>query len=416
MRHYEKKKSKEEEQAFLDELERLKRQEKEANEEAEALRKEFAQETENLGLSFSDPTNPEQDDSKIPPLEDIYPNSSDGIFTTSSYDDKGAVADFTNLENFQTEANVIFKFWKPMLLLLCSKKISEALEDESWVDAMQDELLQFKIQKIQARLSAQGHMHEEGIGYDEVFQMDVKVPSFMAKMMRRLYVSQPQEVVNFLANGTHFLAMQTKSRLIVATSTTRQNMLLLQAVVVLSYDKLVSLFNLRTLLVCTDSANFSIAGQSYVSANKEVEEKKYRQAKGNTTLKARDPKIKKQAKTCTQTSQSMDAIVSLERRLQRKEISKITMGLHKEYVSKLGGSLAKRPIVSTDGSKVSIDKQIEGTDEQIKGTDEQSKGTNDHTEEGSVAQTTQKPTSTIFGDDETIAKVLLNMSQAKACF
>ncbi|GJR41599.1 putative ribonuclease H-like domain-containing protein [Tanacetum coccineum] len=38
----------EEEQVFLDELERLKRQEKEANEEAEALRKEFAQETKNL--------------------------------------------------------------------------------------------------------------------------------------------------------------------------------------------------------------------------------------------------------------------------------------------------------------------------------------------------------------------------------
>ncbi|GJU16036.1 xylulose kinase-1 [Tanacetum coccineum] len=50
------------------------------------------------GLSFSDPTNPEQDDSEIPPLEDIYQNSSDGIFTTSSYDDEGAVADFTNLE------------------------------------------------------------------------------------------------------------------------------------------------------------------------------------------------------------------------------------------------------------------------------------------------------------------------------
>ncbi|GKB59300.1 hypothetical protein Tco_0915486 [Tanacetum coccineum] len=28
------------------------------------------------------------------------------------------------------------------------KKISEALEDESWVDAMQEELLQFKIQKV----------------------------------------------------------------------------------------------------------------------------------------------------------------------------------------------------------------------------------------------------------------------------
>ncbi|GJY39186.1 putative reverse transcriptase domain-containing protein [Tanacetum coccineum] len=117
----------EEEQVFMDELERLKRQEKEANEEAEALRKKFAQETENLviqegaakpsstnlvntvsipvstaspheGLSLSDPTNLKEDDSEIPPLEDIYQNSTDGIFTTSSYDDEGAVADFTNLE------------------------------------------------------------------------------------------------------------------------------------------------------------------------------------------------------------------------------------------------------------------------------------------------------------------------------
>ncbi|GKF14548.1 hypothetical protein Tco_0056010 [Tanacetum coccineum] len=38
----------EEEQVFLDDLERLKRQEKDANEAAEALRKEFAQATENL--------------------------------------------------------------------------------------------------------------------------------------------------------------------------------------------------------------------------------------------------------------------------------------------------------------------------------------------------------------------------------
>nr|GEV41119.1 retrovirus-related Pol polyprotein from transposon TNT 1-94 [Tanacetum cinerariifolium] len=53
--------------------------------------------------------------------------------------------------------------------------ISRALEDESWVDAMQEELLQFQIQKDErgvivrnkARLVAQGHRHEEGIGYDE---------------------------------------------------------------------------------------------------------------------------------------------------------------------------------------------------------------------------------------------------------
>ncbi|GKC73363.1 hypothetical protein Tco_1119246 [Tanacetum coccineum] len=66
-----------------------------------------------------------------------------------------------------------------------------------------------------------------------------------------------------------------------------------------------------------------------------------------------------------------------------------------------------RPIVSTDGSKVSTDRPKDSTDEQSKGTD-------DHTKEGSATTTTQTPTSTIFGDDETIAKVLLNMSQAKA--
>ncbi|GJT68200.1 hypothetical protein Tco_1019680 [Tanacetum coccineum] len=70
--------------------------------------------------------------------------------------------------------------------------------------------------------------------------------------------------------------------------------------------------------------------------------------------------------------------------------------------------------VSTDKEKVSTDRQIEGTDEQIESTDEQRKGTEDHTEEGNTTQVTQTPTSTIFGDDETIAKVLLNMSQAKA--
>ncbi|GKF14129.1 hypothetical protein Tco_0055591, partial [Tanacetum coccineum] len=67
-----------------------------------------------------------------------------------------------------------------------------------------------------------------------------------------------------------------------------------------------------------------------------------------------------------------------------------------------------RPIVSTDGSKVSTDRQIESTDGQVKGTEDQ-------TEEEIATQTSaQTPTSMIFGDDETIAKVLLNMSKAKA--
>ncbi|GJV79291.1 hypothetical protein Tco_1515161 [Tanacetum coccineum] len=121
-----------EDYAFLEELERLKRQEKEANDAAKAFRKEFAQCTENLllqagaaratstntvntistpvstasplrvfsagGPSYPDLTNNDQDDSQIPALMDIYDNPSNGIFTYASYDDEGAVADFTNLE------------------------------------------------------------------------------------------------------------------------------------------------------------------------------------------------------------------------------------------------------------------------------------------------------------------------------
>ncbi|GJS97637.1 putative ribonuclease H-like domain-containing protein [Tanacetum coccineum] len=297
-------------QSLWNELERLKRQEKEANEEAEALRKKFEQEDMSTyipvstvgpyeGLSLSDPTNPEEDDSEIPPLEDIYQNSTDGIFTTSSYDDEGAVADFTNLEtvvnvspiptsrihsthpkalilgdpnsavqtrskvNTSSGAHAFVSYLQKQkrtnhkdfhhCLFACflsqhePKKISEALEDESWVDAMQEELLQFEIQKVwvlvdlpygkkaigtkwvyrnkkdergvvvrnKARLVAQGHRQEEEIDYDEVFasvvrleairiflafasymgfivyQMDVKSAFLYGKIDEEVYVSQP---------------------------------------------------------------------------------------------------------------------------------------------------------------------------------------------------------------------------------
>ncbi|GJX42434.1 hypothetical protein Tco_0257424 [Tanacetum coccineum] len=66
-----------------------------------------------------------------------------------------------------------------------------------------------------------------------------------------------------------------------------------------------------------------------------------------------------------------------------------------------------RPKVSTDGSKVSTDKEKDSTDRTDEGTDDQTEGRR-------ATQTTQTTTSTMFGDDETIAQVLLNMSQAKA--
>ncbi|GJT91065.1 hypothetical protein Tco_1079910 [Tanacetum coccineum] len=94
----------------------------------------------------------DQMNSEIPALEEIYDNPTAGIFTNASYDDEGAVADFTNLETIVTSpipTSRINSIHPSTLILGDPKsKISEALEDESWVDAMQKKLLQFKIQKV----------------------------------------------------------------------------------------------------------------------------------------------------------------------------------------------------------------------------------------------------------------------------
>ncbi|GJS42059.1 putative ribonuclease H-like domain-containing protein [Tanacetum coccineum] len=127
------------------------------------------------------------------------------------------------------------------------KKVIQALKDPSWIEAMQEELLQFKLQQVwtlvdlpygkraigtkwvymnkkdergimirnKARLVAQGYTQEEGINYDEVFalvarieairlflayasfkdfvvyQMDVKSAFIYGKIEEEVYVCQP---------------------------------------------------------------------------------------------------------------------------------------------------------------------------------------------------------------------------------
>ncbi|GJX86526.1 putative ribonuclease H-like domain-containing protein [Tanacetum coccineum] len=126
-------------------------------------------------------------------------------------------------------------------------KVIQVLKDPSWIEAMQDELLQFKLQKVwtlvdlpngkraigtkwvymnkkdergimiknKARLVAQGYTQEEGINYNEVFapvsrieairlflayasfkdfvvyQMDVKRAFLYGKIKEEVYVCQP---------------------------------------------------------------------------------------------------------------------------------------------------------------------------------------------------------------------------------
>nr|GEU40267.1 hypothetical protein [Tanacetum cinerariifolium] len=120
------------------------------------------------------------DDPNMPELEDItYFGDEDNV---------GAEADFNNLETSITE--------KP-------KRVHQALKDLSWIKAMQEELLQFKMQK------------DEGINFEEVFtpvarieairlfltyasfmgfmvyQMDVKSAFLYGTIKEEVYIYQP---------------------------------------------------------------------------------------------------------------------------------------------------------------------------------------------------------------------------------
>ncbi|GJW70540.1 putative ribonuclease H-like domain-containing protein [Tanacetum coccineum] len=245
----------------------------------------------------------DDDDSPMPELE-IFHKSETGIFDEASYDEEGVITDFNSLPTeievsptptlrihnihpksqilgdpksaVQTRSKVQTKSGAHALLshiqkqqrnnhkdqqhclFACflsqeePKKIAEALQDDSWVQAMQEELLQFKLQQVwvlvdlphgmkvigtkwvyrnkrdergmvvrnKARLVAQGYTQEEGIDYDEVFapvarieairlflaftsfmgfivyQMDVKSAFLYGTIDEEVYVSQPPGFVD----------------------------------------------------------------------------------------------------------------------------------------------------------------------------------------------------------------------------
>ncbi|GJT06131.1 putative ribonuclease H-like domain-containing protein [Tanacetum coccineum] len=96
-------------------------------------------------------------DSPMPELE-IFHKSETGIFDEASYDEEGVITDFnslpTEIEVSPTPTLRIHNIHpKSQILgdpkeLFYTKKISEALQDDSWVQAMQEELLQFKLQQV----------------------------------------------------------------------------------------------------------------------------------------------------------------------------------------------------------------------------------------------------------------------------
>ncbi|GJU33627.1 putative ribonuclease H-like domain-containing protein [Tanacetum coccineum] len=181
-------------------------------------------------------------DPSMPSLEDT------GIFVSNIKMKNVVQGDLNNLETTinQAEKN---KSQRLSELLICLFSLSTRTQkgDSSWIEAMQEELLQFKLQKVwtlvdlpkgkraigtkwvyrnkkdergiivrnKARLVAQGYTQEEGIDYDEVFapvarieairlflayasfmgfivyQMDVKSAFLYGTIEEEVYVCQP---------------------------------------------------------------------------------------------------------------------------------------------------------------------------------------------------------------------------------
>ncbi|GJU62329.1 hypothetical protein Tco_1244164 [Tanacetum coccineum] len=484
--------SREEEQVFLEELERLKRQEKDANEEAEALRKE-------LKL---------YNDSEIPPLEDIYQNSSDGIFTNSSYDDEGAVADFTNLEtvvNVSPIPTSRIHSSHPSALILGD--LNSAVQTRSKLNNNSD----YAAANLDKKSTTGGCQF---LGMRLISWQCKKQTIVATSIIEAEYVAAASccgQVYGYILNRSDALqkvrgfespiekrhnTVQEAGSLCLSLASIRSDLI---------FDDAIGIDSLPNQAICDDiqlmgmrllptserpseaqptpspahtsevpfephtdsspahtsevpiesqtdpsprpspttiipdsipetsggnlgghsSSDKSLSGtegeltlQSVYDLCLSLCAQVSDQAKEIQHLKAQIKKLKKQAKPVIKHHRAWMHSVSLKQRLARKRSSK-KQWVHKESVStdkeKVSTDKDKvstdRPIVSTDGSKVSTDRQIEGTDEQkvstdeqIEGTDEQRKDIDDHYEEGSGTQVTQTPTSTIFRDDETIAK------------
>ncbi|GJR19025.1 hypothetical protein Tco_0967552 [Tanacetum coccineum] len=174
------------------------------------------------------------------------------------------------------------------------------------------------------------------------------------------------------------------------------------------------------------------------------------QAKEIKALKAQVKKLKKGVKPLITHHKAWMKSVALKTRLARKTSLK-KKGVQKEYVSKQGRKSVKsskgepsgrtssvvleekestnkevsteapvstvKPNEGTTKRNKGTDKQDGGTDSTKVSTDRQGEGTADQNEGKSATQTapttTSTPTPTIFGDDETIAQVLITMSQNK---
>ncbi|GJU75178.1 hypothetical protein Tco_1272248 [Tanacetum coccineum] len=163
----------------------------------------------------------------------------------------------------------------------------------------------------------------------------------------------------------------------------------------------------------------------------------YRSSQGNKTLEGIDQEASEESQTCYYTPQSLDEECIIEAKIGRKEILKEKLDAKGVYymdtedaqvVGRTGDvvneekdtaddKVSTKDILSTAQQKVSTDRPNVSTDRPKVNTDKEKDSTvspYEGTEGRSATPTTPTTTPTMFGDDETIGQVLLNMSQAKA--
>ncbi|GJY50482.1 putative ribonuclease H-like domain-containing protein, partial [Tanacetum coccineum] len=129
----------------------------------------------NIPQSYAVPTTPHTRIHKDHPTEHVIGDVQSSVQTRrmkTSYSEQGFLSAIYEGKSHQDLHTCLFACF---LSQEEPKRVSKALSDPAWVEAMQDELLQFKLQKVWILVDLPkghrviGHTQEGGIDYDEVF-------------------------------------------------------------------------------------------------------------------------------------------------------------------------------------------------------------------------------------------------------